>query len=306
MKSIEEINKLKPVEVLEDETTKSNFVRMVQNINPELENIEAVAIYEREKYYFTKILNATPELKNCTGLSIYGCFLDIASMGLSLENTGNPSLYITSRSFETSKGSGIWLKQASIIVSPYGELILRIEAGQVLYIDNPVIVYEGDEFRPYVKSGVKSVDYSPKIPRESKKIIASFVAITRPDKSKDFFWMLEDDILRLKGYSAKQNKKTDPKTKEVTYTANKLYSSDNGGIDRGFLEAKTIKHAFDSFPKVRIGQFSKLSSEEPQAMDYGLSEPQVYPEPEEQTSFDDEEQPPYEKGMIIQDNDDMF
>ena len=88
--------------------------------------------------------------------------------------------------------------------------------------------------------------------------------VIRPDGSFDFFWMLIDDIERLKGYSSKKN----------NGYANALYGKDAASIDTGFLEAKLIKHAFKTFPKLRLGQFSTLQKEEEaQASDYGLDDP---------------------------------
>ena len=190
----DELEKLKPSEVLESLEVKERFKALFLNVNvnnfakltpAEKENI-AESHYESEKQYFLKAIEAKPDLLACTGTSIFGCFLDLATNGLTLENTGKPLMYLEIRSFESPKGSGKWIKHARIIYSPYGELALRINAGQISYIDNPVIVFEGDDFQPFVKDGIKSINYTPKIPRKSTKIIASFVIITRPDGSKDF------------------------------------------------------------------------------------------------------------------------
>ena len=109
---------------------------------------------------------------------------------------------------------------------------------------------------------------------------------------KTFFWMLEDDILRLKGYSQRNSREG---------KANALYTADNGSIDRGFLEAKTIKHSFDAFPKIRIGQFSQFS-DEIQPIDYGLNEP-IKPQELPQTNFQPD---PIQEHTIVEDNDDIF
>ena len=53
------------------------------------------------------------------------------------------------------------------------------------------------------------VVYSAAIPRQSKTIIGAFIKLTRPDRSFDFFWMLPEDIDRLKGYSLKKNQRKD-------------------------------------------------------------------------------------------------
>ena len=178
----------------------------------------------------------------------------------------------------------------SIEISPYGELDLRIQAGQLLYADRPVIVFEGDEFKPKVnETGQKVVVYSAAIPRQSKTIIGAFIKLTRPDRSFDFFWMLPEDIDRLKGYSLKKNQRKD-KDGNVYGDANALYHSNEGQIDTGFLEAKVIKHAFKTFPKLRLGQFSALQQDEQvQASDYGLDEPVYNQVPQKETEEEAEE-----------------
>ena len=158
-------------------------------------------------------------------------------------------------------------------LSPYGELALRIKAGQILYADRPVVVYEGDQFQPSVNDkGQKIVQYKTNVPRTSSKIIGSFIRLVRPDGSFDFYWMLPEDVDRLKAFSEKKNK---------TSGSNALYSSCNGEIDPGFLEAKTIKHSFKTFPTIRLGNFSRLQKDETQATDYGLGEDVTQLIPEE-------------------------
>jgi recombinational DNA repair protein RecT len=262
--TIDELNKLTPFQVLEDERVKDRFLNLFKNLHG-VGNEEAERFFEREKYNFQRIIQSSEHLQQCTGFSIYGCLLDVASMGLSLEYTSQPLLYVL---WGNAKQGDKWVKMATLEVSPYGELALRMQKGQLLYADSPVIVYEGDTFKPIVNDkGQKICIYEAKVPRQSKKIIGAFIRLTRPDNSFDFSYMLPDDIERLKDYSEKKNK---GKT-------NALYSSNDGQIDTGFLAAKVIKHAFKTFPKIKIGQFSKLQEAEPQADDYGLSEP-VKPE----------------------------
>lgn len=261
--SITELKQMKPAEVLENEKVRNRFVTLYNNIHG---SEQGELFFEQEKYNLQRIIQASKDLSACTGFSIYGVLLDVASMGLTLENNSRPLVYILPGSVNVgTKDNAAWEKRASIEISPYGEMDLRIQAGQLLYADRPVIVYEGDEFKPKVtETGQKVVVYSASIPRQSKNIIGAFIKLTRPDKSFDFFWMLPEDIERLKGYSEKKNKGT----------ANALYGGKSGQIDTGFLEAKVIKHSFKTFPKLKLGQFSQLQKDEPiQASDYGLDEP---------------------------------
>ncbi len=268
--TIEELNKLKPVEILEHEEVKSRFISLYEKVHGKK---DGEVFYEKEKYNLIRIINNSKDLQECQGFSVYGTFLDLATMGLTLSsNGGQPYLYALTRNVNIGdRNNQNWVKRMYTEVSPYGELSLRIAAGQILYADRPIVVYEGDSFQPGVNErGQKYVAYSTKIPRASKVIIGCFFKITRPDNSNDFFWMLPDDIERLKSFSLKQNSRSN----KENASANSLYTSNGGQIDPGFLEAKTIKHAFKTFPKIPLGQFSKLQqSDEPvQATDYGLDE----------------------------------
>lgn len=269
--TIADLNAMTPFQVLEHPRVKERFVDLYDRIH---NSKQGELFYEKEKYNFQRIIQASPELGKCTGFSTYGVFLDIAQMGLTLENTSRPLLYVLPGSVNVgSKDKQVWEKRMTIEISPYGELDLRIQAGQLLYADRPVIVFEGDYFQPRVtETGQKVVVYSSSIPRKSNTIIGAFIKLTRPDRSFDFFWMLPEDIERLKKYSLKKNQRKD-KDGNVYGDANALYKSNEGQIDTGFLEAKVIKHAFKTFPKLRLGQFSALQNEDIQASDYGLDEP---------------------------------
>ncbi len=270
--TITELKSMSPFQVLEDTRVRERFVTLYNNIH---NSEQGELFFEKEKYNLQRLIQASPALTKCTGFSTYGVLLDIASMGLTLENTSRPLMYVLPGSVNVgTKEKKVWEQRMSIEISPYGELDLRIQAGQLLYADRPVIVFEGDEFKPKVtETGQKVVVYSAAIPRQSKTIIGAFIKLTRPDRSFDFFWMLPEDIERLKGYSLKKNQWQD-KEGNVHGEANSLYKSNEGQIDTGFLEAKVIKHAFKTFPKLRLGQFSTLQQDDQiQASDYGLDEP---------------------------------
>ena len=153
---------------------------------------------------------------------------------------------------------------------------MRQRAGQVRYVDNPVVCYEGDTFSPGLLDGVKTVTYQAACPRKSNKVIGGFIRIVRADGTVDWHWMMEGDIKRLEAYSYKNNQRWNPQTRQKEGKANALYTSNEGGIDPGFLESKLIKHAFDGYPKVRTGKFTVFETqEEPQDIDYGLEQTTV-------------------------------
>lgn len=305
-----ELNALTPYQVLENETVKERFVSLYSKLH---HSNSGETFYEKEKYNFIRIIQASDNLQKCTGFSIYGCFLDVASMNLSMEQSSKPLMYVLFYSVNIGNN---WAKRATIDISPYGELALRMRAGQLKHADHPIVLYKGDHFQPKEVGGVKSVDYIPKIPRESKEIIGGFIALTRPDGSKEYFWMLQEEIDRLKKYSNKKNRGSETEDK-----SNKLYTSNNGQIDPGFLEAKIIKHAFSAFPKIKTGEFSKLGDKDPDPISYGLEEavhsqtPTATPAPAQEAAGSDPPPAPEAfggepqadaDGVIIEDTEEVF
>lgn len=257
----------KPVDLVELDFVKDKFVSLHNSFNG---NDKGEQEYHVQCFNYKKMLAESETLKECSPLSLYGAFLDVNVNGLSLEQGTKPDCYITSRNFNVApKGQpAVWEKRAQLTISPYGELKMRLRAGQIKYADNPVIVYEGDVFKVKTNAQGKVVEHEAIIPRKSKNIIASFIRLVRVDGSVDFSVLTTEDIDRLKGYSNKQNKGGADMEK-----ANTLYTSNGGQIDTGFLAAKTIKHAFSTYPKVKTGQFSAVETEEhivPNVIDYGI------------------------------------
>lgn len=268
---IDELNKMTPAQIVEDPRVEDKYVQLFNNIHG---SQSGAVVYHKAKFDFLRILSENPALKECTAISLYGCFLDAAVCGLSLEQGSKPHVYIIPRSFKVMvDGQAKWEKRASLQISPYGELVQRMRAGQIRHADDPVIVYEGDHFQPIADEKGKRVEYRASIPRKSNKIIGAFIIINRVDGTKDCQWLLPDDIDRLRKYSERQNTKRDKEGKIISQEANALYKSYNGQIDPGFLEAKMIKHAFDTYPKVRTGSFTTFKSQEvpDETIDYGVT-----------------------------------
>lgn len=287
---VDELNKLSPMELVENSKVEQKFVQMYNTIHG---TDMGAQIYEKEVFNFQKLMQENPALQECTQMSLYGCFLDMAVNGLSLDPTGKPHCYLIPRNSKSGhkdqNGRDIYEKRASVSVTGYGELVMRMRAGQIKYADNPVVVYEGDTFSIDLDRGVKKITYSAAIPRKSNKIIGAFIRIVRNDGSEDYQWLLEGDIDRLAGFSARANSYWDNNArKRVNGKANELYTSNDGQIDPGFLENKMIKHAFDAYPKVKIGKFTNMQTvEDPEPdFDYGIEDAEAEIVPE---SFDEME-----------------
>ena len=229
------------------------------------------AAYERESRFFNRLLSDNADLQKGTHFSLFTAFIDLAVCGLSLEPGARALCYLIGRNQKTSpkldaqgrpmkdsKGYPVynWEGRVVLTVSAYGELVLRERSGQIRHADNPVLVYEGDEFSFSDKGGRKEVEYVCHLPHTGKRIVACYLRITRADGSVDYSVMTEEDWVRLAQYSARQNRSN---------AANSLYGVDGNGvvnIDPGFLMTKCIKHAFKTYPKVRIGRGTELQSQQ--------------------------------------------
>lgn len=280
--TVEQINALKPLDIVKNDTVRQRFIQIYDTLWGDGEGEKA---YERESTYFNRILADNDKLAtSSTPFSIFTAFIDLAVCGLSLEPGTRALCYLQGRNYKVGESVGsdgkkrnVYEGRLTLTISGYGELVLRARCGQIKYADNPVLVYEEDEFSFSDKDGRKSVNYTCHLPHTTNHIVAAFLRITRSDGSVDYSVMLEEDWLRLKGYSGKNNRRWDENTRAYVETPNELYSSNGGGIDTGFLCAKVIKHAFKSYPKVRIGRGTELETqqEEPANDDYyGIKEEQ--------------------------------
>lgn len=274
---------------------KSSFINTLVKIH-RLDQAEAEAVYTRETAYFKQAVQTSEKLMSATPVSLYSVFLEIAINNLSIQPGGKSLAHIEPRSVKKKNGNTeVWETYAVFMVGPYGELEMRIRAGQIRRAYNPIVVYEGDTFQPKTNDkGMLIVDYAPKIPRQKNaKIIGCYVALMLPDGTMDFKWLLEEDIERLMRYST---------PKETQYNknpqANALYTSNGGQIDPGFLEAKTIKHAFRAYGKLRVSDSVAFESTEDEAtpQQSGAPAPTFDGQPQQQT-----QQP---EGVVITPGDD--
>nr|UWG79773.1 MAG: RecT family protein [Bacteriophage sp.]UWH98691.1 MAG: RecT family protein [Bacteriophage sp.]UWI27374.1 MAG: RecT family protein [Bacteriophage sp.]UWI29226.1 MAG: RecT family protein [Bacteriophage sp.] len=254
-----ELQSMKAIDVIRNERVRNQFISVYNSIWKE----GGEQVYEREAIYFNQQLRDKQNLRECSGTSIFYAFIDLAVKGLTLATGAQALCYLIPRSVKIGidqSGKDIWEKVCNLTISGYGELVLRKNAGQIRHADNPVIVYEGDTFQYGEQNGQKIVNYMSAFPRRSNKIIACFLKITRADGTIDYSVMTEQDWMRLKGYSDKQNTYYDSKTRQYVTKSNELYGKD-GQIDTGFLMAKCVKHAFKTYPKLNIGRGTALETE---------------------------------------------
>lgn len=289
--------KNKPIKMLEHDYVEERFVDIFKTIHKD----DAQAIYEKEKFNFSKILQENPELKECTPLSLFSVFLDVATKGLTLDNSSKALCYITFRNVRKKKNEGdTWEKRAILDISGYGELVLRERAEQVKYADNPEVIYDGEKYKQENTPEGVFIYHTIEYPRPTdKSIVLIYVRIVRPDGSVTFGTLDQSDILRLKEYSAKNNGKWDKDTgKRVPGEANKLYN------DISFLKAKCLKHAFQSFPKLKLNNFSAFTNDEERPEEFGLESANIPKTIEKIKEPQDYQQEP--EGIIIEDPDETF
>ena len=246
------LDNLNPLKITEDSKVKDAFISVVSKIHKKSID-EATMIYEKESLYFKKALAASDKLKGCTKISLYSAFTEIAIQGISIQPGQKSEAYLEARGVNIgNKQNPQYIDTCMLRITAYGELNMRIASGQIIRMKNPIVLYEGDIFQPLTNQrGELYVDYKPSIPRKSQKIYGAWVCIELPGNSLDFKWLLEDDIQRLMKYSI-------PKFGTERGSANALYTSDNGQIDPGFLEAKTIKHAMRAYTKLRVSDVAGL------------------------------------------------
>jgi recombinational DNA repair protein RecT len=264
--TVEQLNQMQPLDIVTSPIVRDKFINIYDTL---WGNGTGEAAYERESNHFNKLLRDKPELQKGTHFSIFTAFIDLAVCGLSLEQGTRALCYLIGRNQKTTprldqqgrpvidqKGYIIYNWEARVVltVSAYGELVLRERAGQIRHADNPVLVYANDEFSFADRQGRKEVEYVCHLPHTGQRVIACYLRITRADGSIDYSVMTEEDWVRLAQYSEAQDRKN--------HQANALYSSNNGTIDTGFLMAKCIKHAFKTYPKVRIGRGTELQSQQ--------------------------------------------
>lgn len=217
---------------------------------------------EQKAFFLEELMHgsyaARLQLPSTTSFSVFNAFMSLAINGLSLEKNFTTQCYLECKSTKigkNDKGVDIYGNIARITITGYGEVFMRVRAGQIRGIDNPVVVYNSDDFKFGERDGHKFVEWCKCDPRpQGDKLKGCYVKIYKADGSYDYYFMDLTEILRLKGYSEKFNGR---------YGANPLYGRlpDGTDIDTGFLISKTIKHAFKGYPKLPIGGGAVMESD---------------------------------------------
>jgi len=218
---------------------------------------KAESVWLRESGYFTNMVENGKDFDKATELSLKNAFSEIASNFVSLQPGPKSEAFLKLRNANIgSQQNPNWVKVCGLSISVYGELNMRLRAGRIIHAHNPIVLYEGDTFQPRTnENGKLIVEYSPKIPRtQGAAIFGCYIHLELPNGVNSFKWLLQEDIDRLRGYSERENR--------ATGQANPLYTSNNGGIDTGFLAAKTLKHSMSTLEKLRVSDGVVFESED--------------------------------------------
>lgn len=223
---------------------------------------------EQERLMIAEIQNGSfaQPLQKCSDEHLANAYLTLAINGVSIEKCFTTEAYLQARNVKVGKnqnGQDVWGALPAVTITGYGEIKMRRRAGQIEGVENPVIVYDCDQFAFGEQDGKKVVNYMKTFNRpENARIIACYLKILLKGGKYDYFVMDYENVNRLAGYSAKQNTKRDRSGNVIESKPNALYTSNNGQIDTGFLIAKTIKHAFKSYPRLEIGNAVMESDED--------------------------------------------
>jgi len=236
------IKNLHPTSIASDKAIGEHFVAKFMAMF-QVPKEKALQFFEREKDNFFRRVSESEDLKSCTPMSLFVALMQVGGWKLSLETGSQSDVYLIpgNRNIGT-KENPQWIKEVVAQPTPYGEKKIRIENGQIKDASKPVIVYKGDTYEEFLdESGNLRVKWSKGDRGETPEIIGSFIRIEKRDGTHEFKTFDTGDIGRWKAASEKKNRGKG---------ANPLYSSNNGQIDVGFLEGKTLKHAFKLYPRV--------------------------------------------------------
>ena len=84
---VEELNALPATKIVENESVQAKFIQMYNAI---WGTDKGEQMYHKEVFNFQKLLRDNPDVASSSKMSLYGCFLDIAVNGLTLDQTGHP------------------------------------------------------------------------------------------------------------------------------------------------------------------------------------------------------------------------
>lgn len=247
---------------IEDPQSIAKFTRLVGAVT-RLPADRAAEIYELEKFHFLREIGEK-NLGDASQISAMGVFLEVVSNGLSFAS-GAKHVYIMTRNVNVgTRDQPQWEKRLQWSPTPDGVIFQCQRSGAIDHVTKPVMVYDGEPIKMRNVNGMLQIDHEPNPMRpKDAKLVGGYVYVVYKN-SREAFWMDLNDVERLKGYSAKNNRSAG---------ANALYSSGPGGtIDIGFFGAKLIKHALKNVRKNSITGVHEVEADEADTVDVAHTE----------------------------------
>lgn len=229
-------------DLLKDHEFIDTYVTLYNTAHGNSLDVDGHAHYFRETDYLKQIILDSSYIAGCSTLSFMTLLLDLAYHGLSIQPISKPLAYVLPRKSTIKNADGTKTDElrAQLGITAYGEIALRIRSGIIKHVDNPVMVYKGDFFEQSEDPITRETRIGYQARYESEEIVRAFVKITRYDDTWDYKTISLDDMMRLKSKS--DNKTGAPWT-----------GGANGGPLRGMWETKVLKHAFNTYPRIKLG-----------------------------------------------------
>lgn len=238
-------------DLLKDHEFIDTYVTLYNTAHGNSLDLDGHAHYLRETDFLKQIILDNSYIAGCSTLSFMTLLLDLAYHGLSIQPITKPQAYVLPRKIPLKNADGTKSDElrALLGLTAYGEIALRIRSGIIKHVDNPVMVYKGDFFEQRENPVTRETTIGYQARYESEEIVRAFVKITRYDDTWDYRVISMDDMMRLKAKS--DNKTGAPWT-----------GGPGGGPLRGMWETKLLKHAFNTYPRIKLGLNTEANDED--------------------------------------------
>jgi phage RecT family recombinase len=143
-------------------------------------------IFERERVLFLKTVNDNPKLQECTRLSVYTAMIQLLASGLSLNEQ---QCAIVPR-----KGVAYWQPMYK------GRIEQMMDNPEVVWVNQPVCVYEGDDFEYEMGEEPKIIRHRPQRDNKGKPLTHVYLIIEYKH-GKKMYIMTKEEVHNVRSYS---------------------------------------------------------------------------------------------------------
>lgn len=169
-----------PEVIIASPELKSAFIRAYNELTGTLFGESA---YINEALQFASLINSDNLLQRCNAYDLGICFLNCIMNGGSFDSSKNLNYLFTTAVRDANKQ--VIGYKPDLRNAPNGEIATRMQLGQILHTDLPVVVYNCDYYRVQEKGELNIVQHQARTPRPADaKVIAGFIAVTRYDNSR--------------------------------------------------------------------------------------------------------------------------